>query len=508
MITRPQPLPAELASLQVEIEGYARGYGLDFYPTVFEVVDYDQLNAIASYGGFPTRYPHWRFGMEYEQLSKGYAYGLQKIYELVINNDPCYAYLMKSNALTDQKMVMAHVYGHGDFFKHNFWFSQTNRKMMDEMANHGNRIRRYMDQQGVEEVEQFIDAVLSIDDLIDINLPFIRRTVERPKEPEQPLATAPPQPGRFRAKGYMESFINPPSVLAAEAQRLREQQSRQETRFPERPERDVMLFLLEHSPLKAWQLDVLSMLREEAYYFAPQGQTKIMNEGWASYWHSTIMTRQGLLPGDVVNYCDHHSGTMASAPNRLNPYKLGIELFRDIEDRWNKGRFGKEYEECDDLMTRRNWNTEVGQGRQKIFEVRQIYNDVTFIDTFLTLDFCREHKLFSFSYNPQAQHYEIESREFAKIKDRLLFGITNLGRPQIQVRDGNYKNRGELFLEHGYNGVELQLGYARDTLRSLYQLWTRPVHLETLLEDQLTVLSFDGSEHKQQTCKSPASVAG
>ena len=162
-----------------QIEDYARGYGLDFFPTIFEVVDYDQLNAVAAYGGFPTRYPHWRFGMEYEQLSKGYTYGLQKIYEMVINNDPCYAYLMQSNAVTDQKLVMAHVYGHCDFFKNNFWFSHTNRKMMDEMANHGNRVRRYMDRLGVEEVEKFIDACLCIEDLIDVHSPFIKRHDER-----------------------------------------------------------------------------------------------------------------------------------------------------------------------------------------------------------------------------------------------------------------------------------------------------------------------------------------
>src|SRR3954464_12671663 len=147
------PFPPHLAEIQRQMEGHARSYGLDFFPTIFELVDCDQLNAVAAYGGFPTRYPHWRFGMEYEQLSKGYHYGLQKIYELVINNNPCYAYLMRSNGLVDQKLVMAHVYGHCDFFKNNYWFSQTNRKMMDEMANHGNRVRRYMDRFGVEEVE-------------------------------------------------------------------------------------------------------------------------------------------------------------------------------------------------------------------------------------------------------------------------------------------------------------------------------------------------------------------
>ena len=148
------------------------------------------------------------------------------------------------------------------------------------------------------------------------------------------------------------------------AERLNKQQAEQ---FPVEPVRDVMLFVLDHAPLKNWQLDILSMLRDEAYYFAPQAQTKIMNEGWASYWHSTIMTRQGLSSADVIHYCDHHSGTMATSPGRLNPYKLGIELFRDIEDRWNRGRFGREFDECDDLALKRTWNRDTGLGRQKIF---------------------------------------------------------------------------------------------------------------------------------------------
>jgi stage V sporulation protein R len=497
-----EPLPANLAEIQTRIEGYARDYGLDFYPTVFELIDADQLNSVAAYGGFPTRYPHWRFGMEYEQLQKGYTYGLQKIYELVINNNPCYAYLMRCNGLVDQKLVMAHVYGHCDFFKNNYWFSQTNRKMMDEMANHGNRIRRYMDRFGVEEVETFIDACLSVEDLIDIHSPFVKR-FEQPDKYDFGRAhddvEEPPVPGRFQAKQYMDSFINPPHVLSAEAERLRHQREKQ-AHFPPEPMRDVMLFLLEHAPLKPWQLDVLAIVRDEAYYFAPQAQTKIMNEGWASYWHSTIMTRQGLDAADVVNYCDHHSGTLASSPTKLNPYKLGIELFRDIEERWNRGRFGKEFDECDDLATKRAWDTGAGLGRAKIFEVRKIHNDLTFIDEFLTLDFCRQYKLFSFGYNPSADVYEIESREFPKIKQQLLFNLTNVGRPLVAVRDGNYKNRGELFLEHQFGGVELKLNDALDTLAALHKLWGRPVHIETSLEGAGTILSFDGSEHHSEKC--------
>jgi stage V sporulation protein R len=485
-------LTPELAAMQADIESHARRYGLDFYPTIFELIDADELNAIAARGGFPTRYPHWRFGMEYEQLAKGYHYGLQKIYEMVINNNPCYAYLMRPNAAIDQKLVMAHVYGHCDFFKNNNWFAHTNRKMMDDMANHGSRIRRYMDDVGVEAVEDFIDACLSVEDLIDVHSPFIRRREKRSQydfndDKKDDERNKPP---RYQAKDYMDSFVNPREAMLAK--QSDDADSAAHRRVPERPERDVLLFLLEHAPLEAWQADVLSIIRDESYYFAPQAQTKIMNEGWASYWHSTIMIRDGVTSADIVNYADHHSGTMASSPTQLNPYKVGIELFRDIEDRWNRGAFGREYDECDDHVERRRWNTGAGLGREKIFEVRRIHNDLTFIDEFLTLDFVRDHKLFRFGYNPGSEAYEIESREFPLVKQQLLASLTNRGRPIISVVDGNYRNRGELFLRHDYAGVELQMDYAADALRNLERLWNRPVHLESVLENTTTVLSFDG----------------
>src|SRR5213594_4395917 len=143
-------LPSDLEQIRQEIEGFATEYQLDFYETIFEILDFKQLNEVASFMGFPNRFPHWRFGMEYEHLSKSYAHGLHKIYEMVINNNPCYAYLLEENAAVDQKIVMAHVYGHSDFFKNNVTFSKTNRKMVDEMANHATRVRRFMEKHTVE----------------------------------------------------------------------------------------------------------------------------------------------------------------------------------------------------------------------------------------------------------------------------------------------------------------------------------------------------------------------
>lgn len=491
-------LPADLRAIQLETEDHARAYGLDFFETIFEVLDYDEISEIAALGGFPTRYPHWRFGMEYQQLSKGYRYGLQKIYEMVINNDPCYAYLLRCNQLVDQKLVMAHVYGHNDFFKNNIWFSQTNRKMMDEVANHGSRIRSYMERFGEDTVEGFIDSCLSLENLIDIYSPHIKRrdSINRYNFSPDQEGDEEQRPSKFQSKDYMDAFINPPQALKDEARkRESEKEKAKPLSFPEQPERDVLLFLLEYAPLKPWQYDVLAIIREEAYYFAPQGQTKIMNEGWASFWHSTIMTQKILHPSELVDYADHHSGTMATQPGRLNPYKLGIELLRDVEDRWNKGQFGPEWEECDNYEVRRKWDRQLGLGRQKIFEVRRVHNDVTFIDTFLTPDFCRRYQMFSYKHNDQNDTYEIESREFRKIKERLLFNLTNFGQPIIRVKDGNYRNRGELYLGHEHFGVDLKFDYAQDTLRHLHRLWSRPVHIETVSDGRPTLLSFDGTDH-------------
>ncbi len=370
---------------------------------------------------------------------------------------------------------------------------------MDEMANHGSRLRHYVEKHGEDDVETFVDKCMSIDDLIDVHSVAIKRREEVSRYDFSPEKEEDVRVTRFKSKGYMDDYINPRDVLKAEEEEKKKLKEQKAKNFPERPEKDVVLFLIEHAPLKGWQRDVLSIVRDEAYYFAPQAQTKIMNEGWASYWHSTIMTKKALHPSEVVDYCDHHCGTMAPYRGRINPYKLGIELFRDIEERWNTGRFGKEYDDCDDLEKKRTWDIQLGLGRQKIFEVRRIYNDITFIDTFLTPEFCRENKYFSFLFHEQAGTYVIESREFQKIKQRLLFNLTNFGKPWIYVVDGNYRNRGELLLRHEYNGVDLRLDRAADTLANLQALWGRPVHLQTVVENKPTLLSFDGTDHTMKT---------
>ncbi len=487
-------LPPEIERERVKIEKLAREHGLEHCETIFEMCNWDEINMIASYGGFPTRYPHWRFGMEYLRMKTGYEWGLQKIYEMVINTDPSYAYLLDNNTLMDQKLVMAHVFGHVDFFQQNAWFAHTNRKMLDEMANHGSRIRRYIDHFGVQEVEGFLDACLSIENLIDPMRPHIVRERRDEEDVTDPAIEV---PSKLPSKVYMDKYINPPSYL----RRMREKAERErvpDLHFPARPERDVLLFLLRHAPLVSWQADVLAIVREEAYYFAPQGQTKIMNEGWASYWHSHLMTRHIMDDSEVIDFADHHSGTMATRPGNLNPYKLGLELFRHIEERWDKGQFGKDWLECDDERERTHWDTGAGLGRQKIFEVRRSHNDVTFIDQFLTPEFVRQQGLFAFEYDKRSKQYVIDNREFHAVKQKLLFMLSNHGQPRIRVSNGNHGNRGELELSHEWEGADIQLDWARETMGKLCRIWKRPVHLVTQLEEKKVVCSHDGNEFKTE----------
>ncbi|MDC1175252.1 SpoVR family protein [Bacteriovoracaceae bacterium] len=501
-MNRTKPISGELLRLKDEIHQYAIDYGLDFHPVVFEVCDYDTINILAAQGGFPSRYPHWRFGMEYDQLSKSYAYGLSKIYEMVINTEPVYAYLLKANNLLDQKLVMAHVYGHADFFKNNLWFKSTDRSMMDVMANHGTKIRKYMDKYGQDKVEDFVDKVLSLENLLDINVLFEDNSGREkvPKDYKAMNEALREQEEGDRSQA-LRSFMR--SKIKSDKKNITDEVSEElpiEAPLDMRPDhiapRDIMKYLIEFAPLQEWEADILGCLRDEAYYFLPQRMTKIMNEGWASYWHSTILTQRALKSSEIIEFADKHSGVMAMSKQNINPYKIGIEMMRDIEYRWNTGRFGKEYNECTNMHDRENWHKDTGLGREKIFEVRKSHNDITFIDEFFTREFCERQQLFTYKYNPRSGRFEIDNRDFEAIKQKLLSSLTNFGSPVIEVESGNFNNRGELHLVHRHQGVDLDMQFAAETMRNIYNLWKRPINLSTTQEETQITFHFDGKEMK------------
>jgi stage V sporulation protein R len=436
-------LPPKFREIVDSLLEEAYNVGLDPFVTSFEIVNYKQMNEIAAYGGFPVRYPHWRWGMEYDSLSKSYNYGLSTIYELVINNDPCYAYLLDSNSLATQKTVISHVYGHSDFFKNNLWFSKTNRKMLTQMANHAVAINQIIKEIGNEKVEQFIDVCLSLENLIE-------------------------------SQDNISSNFNE-----------LENSTSSETS-------DVLLFLLKNADLSDWQYKILSIIRDESYYFLPQKQTKILNEGWATYWHSEMMTKiNPLSSSEIVDYCDQYSSIVYHHPGQLNPYRLGLELLRDVKDRWDKGKYGLKYLKCEDNLERKNWDKGENKGIEKLFSIRKTHNDITFIDEFLTEDFCREHNLYLYDKNSRPGESPVTSTEYKDIKENILTDLTNSGSPVIEVSDDNFNNKGELLLKHCKYKKDLDKKSCEDALKSLAVIWTKPVHIQTTIQNQEKILSSD-----------------
>ena len=454
--------------------------GLTFPEIRYEMLDFRTMSAVAAYDGFPVRFPHWRFGAAYDKLEKSYAYGLQRIYECVINTDPCYAYLLESNLDTDQKLVMCHVCGHADFFHNNLWFAGTNRHMLDEMANHASRVQGYMDRYGQDTVEEFIDNCLSIDNLIDFNSAgIVRRTQEVDK---------PKVPSRFEAKPYMDPFMNPHQEPEPD-EPIPVQRYKYKDPTPDTPETDVLLFLLENAPLQNWQYDVLDMIREEAYYFVPQRQTKIANEGWAAFIHSTMMVNKIMEPGDLVDYADHNAGVIAGSSEHFNPYRLGLHIYRDIKNRWDRGAFGQEYDQCTNAYDRKNWDKKLGKGWEQLLLIRKTCNDIGLIEGFMTEDFVREYGMVSFAATGPNGEYVVEADQFKEVKAALMRMLTNGGSPIIRLDNADYGHAGELLLIHDHDGRSLDIDKAKATLKALNVIWGRGVNIYT---DGKRYRCFDG----------------
>ena len=291
------------------------------------------------------------------------------------------------------------------------------------MANHGTRVRRHIERMGPEKVEAFLDTCLSLENLIDPMSPFIaRNSGRRGTEPEEL-----PTRALTAGQGLHGGFYQPTGVCCRPAGALGRRKG-EKRGFPEQPERDVLMFLLAHAELEDWERDVLEIVRDEAGYFAPQRQTKIMNEGWAVYWHSKIMTQKALDASEIIDYAEQNA-VLSSSPGQFNPYKVGVAMFRHIESRWDKGQFGREWDACDDMDARKAWDKQLGLGREKIFQVRKIYNDVTFIDEFFTPAFCEENDFFSFGKNNRSGRMEIDSRRIRKGKVPAVVAVDELWRP-------------------------------------------------------------------------------
>jgi stage V sporulation protein R len=481
----------EVKAVLPQIEAGCKRMGLDYFPIIVEFVPYDTMAELASYNGFPIRYPHWRFGMEYEEMALGYEHNQYRISEMVINTNPCYIYCMDSNTLVDNVDVIAHAIGHNDFFKNNIFFEPTNENMMNKLANHGTRIRGYMARWGYEVVTEFIDHVLRVETLIDPTKAWRKKKIKQVNVKDERNYHF---PERLRSTNkYMDGWVNPQGFIDRQHDEIKKREAEEFLDMFQGPERDIFGYIKDHAPLKPWQQDIISMLYDEAMYFSPQRATKMANEGWASYVDFHLMCEEGMAalgqPGDdcgIWHYADHKWRVLGGKYSQ-NPYKLGFELFMDIRDRWDKGRFGTEWENCTDLKEKEHWNKKLGLGKEKVFEVRKNYNDFLMIQEFFTPEFCEKKQFFEWKRFPNGE-YKIMDRDHKSIKRKLLQKYMNGGLPDIRLMDPNHLGKGWFFMKHMWDGRPIFDQYARETITSLFKLWKNVVVLSTKNRDGLEYL--------------------
>ncbi len=437
-------------------------FGLDCFAQEFEICDQDAMLGYMAYHGMPAHYPHWSYGKAFEQIKTMYDYGVQGLpYEMVINSDPCLAYLMRDNSLCLQVLTIAHVYGHNDFFKNNFTFrSATNpRETLASFKARADRIRRYIEDPsiGAEAVESFLDAAHA--------LAFNRRrniAIRKPSEAEQREAAM------FRATPPPDPFAHLHERVEPEAPEL--------DRLPLEPEEDILLFIRDHNRhLADWQRDILTIVDEEARYFIPQMETKIMNEGWASYWHHRIMHALDLPQEFHLEFLVRHNQVICPHPGGLNPYHVGFTVWQDLAR-----RFGGE---------------DSAEAREKLFAVRESDRDMSFLRRFLTHDLMRELDLFA--YRPRGEHLVVtkvsDEENWQDVKAALLRQIGTATLPVIRIIDADHHGRRALYLRHEHDGRDLEMTHAEKTLGYVRSLWGQDVYLETRLRDKRALMSMTES---------------
>ena len=597
---------AEADSLEepvAEAAALARKLGLDPYPVNYWVVDHDEMNQLIAYGGFQRRYPHWRWGMTYDRQRKQDQFGMGKAFEIVNNDDPSHAFLQESNTLADQKAVITHVEAHADFFRNNEWFSRfSGDGELDAAAmleRHAETIQRYIDDADIdrEDVERFVDAVTCLEDTIDQHRPLSADPDTERVEPEDLRDRLDGMDLSAEVKGevFDDEWLDDLAESEAAAADL------------DRPRTDVLGFLREHGmvyddddgeavAMESWQKDVLDLLRREAYYFAPQKMTKVMNEGWAAYQESLMMGEERFAGTDeFLTYADHQARVLGSPG--MNPYKLGKELWeyientenrREVADKllrvegitWRNFHDAVDFERVQSLLEpaaaldtvrsdtladlaalpeddpRVDWETldralsdpdavdvdtypwkvltyeglaerhfslvkpqnrgflraiqrsELEQlsrymfdshkygtveaaidavdrtaGWNRMREIRESHNDVTFIDAFLSREFVADNDYFTYEYTHSTGDFRVASTDPDDVKKKLLLQFTNFGKPTVAVFDDNFENRGELLLGHRYNGIMLDIDQARDVVERVHELWGRPVNLMTIRKE-------------------------
>lgn len=474
-------------------------FQLDAYPNQIEIVSSEQMMDAYSSTGMPTFYHHWSFGKQFVQVEKAYRRGQMGLaYELVINSNPCISYLMEENTMMMQMLVIAHAcFGHNSFFKNNYLFKKWTdaEAIIDYLIFSRDFIAKCEEEHGYEEVEIFLDACHALRDY----------GVDRYGHPPK-LSVAEEKKRQKERADYLQTQVNDlwertiPKMASSE---------KKEKKFPEEPQENILYFIEKNSPvLEPWQREIVRITRKISQYFFPQRQTKVMNEGWATFWHYTILNEaydRGLIPdGFMMEFLSSHTGVTfqpgydetrrivigidpkTGEPiyrdipiySGINPYALGFNMFRDIR------RICEHPTEED-----KKWFPEIAGAPwlPTLHAAMRDFKDESFILQFLSPQVIRDMKLWGILDNPYANPTELEvcaihDQEGYREIRTLLAEQYELGtlQPNIEVTNVNFRGDRTLTLEHKiYKGRPLHEKDMELTLRHLYTtLWGHPVRLE------------------------------
>jgi len=464
-----------------EIARVAAHYGLDTYPNQIEVITSEQMIDAYSSVGMPVGYHHWSYGKQFLSTQKSYQRGQMGLaYEIVINSNPCIAYLMEENTMTMQALVIAHAaYGHNSFFKGNYLFrTWTDAEgILDYLVFARNFIAECEQRHGEGAVEELLDSCHALMSL----------GVDRYKRPAK-LSMVKEQARQLEREAYLQSQVNDlwrtlPARQAAENEK-------RAARFPSEPQENLLYFIEKNAPrLEPWQREIVRIVRKIAQYFYPQRQTQVMNEGWATFWHYTLLNHlyeEGkLTDGFMMEFLQSHTNVVYQPPynsrfySGINPYALGFSMFQDLR------RICEHPTEED-----RRWFPELAGSdwvKSLDFAMRN-FKDESFVAQYLSPKLIRDLKLFAMVDDDREDKLEVtaihDDAGYRTVR-QLLAEHYNLGNrePNIQVYQVDVFGDRSLTLRH-YMHDRRPLGESTpEMLRHVARLWGYTVRIESVDQD-------------------------
>jgi len=471
-----------LEAYDAEIAKIANKFKLDTYPNQVEIISAEQMMDAYSSVGMPLGYNHWSFGKQFLNVEKGYKRGHMGLaYELVINSNPCISYLMEENTLPMQALVIAHAcYGHNSFFKCNYLFKTwTNPdSIVDYLLFAKNYVAECEEKHGIDAVEEILDACHAL----------MNHGVDRYKRPYQ-ISLREEKTKQAKRAEYLQSLVN--ELWRTLPVKSTEVTQEDIERFPPDPQENILYFIEKNAPLlEPWQRELIRIVRKMAQYFYPQRQTKVMNEGWATFWHYTIINElynKGFVDDNfMMQFLDSHTSVVYQPPydsqyySGINPYTLGFSMFTDLkricenpteEDKaWFPDIAGSDWLETLDFAMRN-------------------FKDESFISQYLSPKLMRDLKLFSICDDDQKESLEVEAIHndggYQRVRQKLSEQY-NLGNIEPDIQVYNVDRRGDRSLTLRYtqwNRRPLNDAQANEVIKHVHVLWGFPVKLETYTEE-------------------------